>query len=143
MGKKRAYLPANIRHSQHNRLLLLRLTERTRRPADDDRVDAVRAHREDETRNIPARGVERACCNHESDHGYEKPDGNMPCALMHAARTPAREDPRRASEEERRAREDQGNGAVEAEGAYDTAIVQLPFIFLKPLFCRLTWGKTS
>ena len=47
----------------------------------------------------------------------------MPRALVHAARTPARENTRSTREQEGRTRKDQRDGAVEAEGAYDTVKV--------------------
>ena len=101
-------------------LLFLRLTQRRRRPAYNDRVDRVRAHGEDEARHVAARSVERAGCDDEADDRDEQADGDVPCALVHSSGAPAREDAGDASEDEGRAGQDEGDGAVEAECFDDT-----------------------
>lgn len=65
--------------------LLPRLTQRRRRPADNHAVDRVRADREDEARDVAARGVECRRRDHEADDRGRQARCDVPGALVEAA----------------------------------------------------------
>ena len=98
-------LAADVGHGEHDGLLLARLRERRRRPADNDRVDRVRADGKDEARNVACRDVEGRGCDDEADDGGRETRGDVPCTLVQTAGAPAAENTGRAGDDERRASE--------------------------------------
>lgn len=62
-------LASDVRHRQHDSFLLFRLAEGRRCPTDDDGVDGIGAHGENEAGNVSTRCVHRAGSDDESDNG--------------------------------------------------------------------------
>ena len=114
------YLTTDVGHGQNNSLLLLGLGQSRRRPSDNDRVDSVGTHRENEASDVSSSSVESRSSENETDDGDRETSGDMPGALVHASRIPAEQDTRGTSEDEGWAGHDEGNGSVEAKSLDDT-----------------------
>lgn len=108
--------------------LLLGLTECRRRPANNDRVDRVRAHGENEARYVAASGVERACCDDEPNDCDEQTDCDVPCSLVHSSGAPTCQDTSDTSEDEWRTSQNERDRAIETK-SLDNTIQYVSFDF--------------
>lgn len=115
-----ADLTAHICHCQHNSLLLFGLCQRGRCPANDDAVDRVCTHWEDEACNVSTCGVQCRRSNHEPNNCDTKTSRDMPRALVVATRGPAKENASCPSKEERWASHHQGDCRAESKGLDNT-----------------------
>lgn len=113
-----ANLTSDVGHGQHHGLLLFRLRQCRRRPANNDTVDGIGANRENEASDVPPGGIESRCSDGKSDDGDRKTRSDVPGAFVETSTGPTEEDTCRTGEEERRASHDQSDGRVEAEGFY-------------------------
>lgn len=109
------YLTTDIGHGQNNSLLLLGLRQSRGCPSDNDRVDSVGTHGEDEASDVSSSRVERRSSKNETDDGDGQTSSDVPGTLVHASRVPTEEDTSGTSEDERWAGHDEGDGSVEAE----------------------------
>jgi hypothetical protein len=123
------------------RFLLLRLTERRGCPSNDDRVDRICAHGEDEARDVATSRVHRACRNHKPDNSHEKPDRDMPRTLVHPSGAPAGENAGRACKQKRRTCEHKSDGSIEAEST-DDAVQDVRWCLSQP-FGDIYVGKNE
>lgn len=105
----------DVDNGQTHALLLTSLPERCGHPAKDDAVDRIRAAGEEEARNVAGGRIQRRARDDETDQCRAHTGGDMPSALVVAARRDADEDAECARDKVGRAGEHQRDGAVEAE----------------------------
>lgn len=101
---------------ERTRLLLLGLAASGADPAEDDGVDSVGSDGEDNHGEVPGAGVEGGAAQDEAEDGDGLGDGDVPGALVEFTGGSGPEDGDEAGNEVRWAGEDEGDGAVEAEG---------------------------
>lgn len=109
----------DIHDRQRNRLLLRRLAQGSRHPAEDHRVDGIHAGREEEARDVARGDVERSRADDEADHRDAHHHGNVPCAVVVLPRRNTNQNADCAGDEGRGRSQHEGNGRVEAEGFDD------------------------
>jgi len=114
------YLTTDVGHGQNNSLLLLGLRQSRRRPSDNDRVDSVGTHGEDEAGAVSSSGIESRSSENETDNGNGQTSCDVPGTLVHASRIPTEQNSRGTSEDEWWAGHDQGDGSIESKSLDDT-----------------------
>lgn len=113
----------NVHDRRDNRncgsLFLLGLSACTSAPPQDQRVDTIGTDGENYHCYIAASEIQGRASSHEANGGDDLGDGDVPCALVELARGPRHCNCDRASDEIRRASQNERHRLVETEGFDD------------------------